>query len=81
LISTRSPFHLYSSWLAKTGGVAPAEMMRTFNCGIGMVLVVESGRADDVAKVLRDQGETVTLVGRIVPRQDEGVVYRGRIAL
>ncbi len=67
-------------WLAKTGGVQPAEMMRTFNCGIGMVLVVEAGRTNDVAAVLREQGETVTVIGRIVPRRGEGVVYQGSIA-
>ena len=68
-------------WLARTGGVAPTEMMRTFNCGIGMVIVVDGGQAAQVAAVLQQQGETVTPIGRIVPRRDEGVIYRGRIAL
>ncbi len=69
------------SWLARTGGVAPAEMMRTFNCGVGMVLAVASGQAAQVAAVLQEAGETVTPVGRIVPRRDAGVIYRGAIAL
>ncbi len=70
------------SWLAKTGGVAPEEMMRTFNCGIGMViLVVASGQAAQVAAVLQEAGETVTPIGRIVPRRDAGVIYRGSIGL
>jgi phosphoribosylformylglycinamidine cyclo-ligase/phosphoribosylamine--glycine ligase/phosphoribosylglycinamide formyltransferase/phosphoribosylformylglycinamidine cyclo-ligase len=68
-------------WLAATGGVAPAEMMRTFNCGIGMVLAVASGQAAQVAAVLQEAGETVTPVGRIVPRREAGVIYRGAIAL
>jgi phosphoribosylformylglycinamidine cyclo-ligase len=69
------------SWLAKTGGVAPNEMLRTFNCGVGMILVVASGQAAQVAAVLQEAGETVTPIGRIVPRRDAGVIYRGSIAL
>ena len=69
------------SWLAKTGGVTPEEMMRTFNCGIGMVIVVASGQAAQVAAVLQESGETVTPLGRIVPRRASGVIYRGEIAL
>ncbi|MDH6229918.1 phosphoribosylformylglycinamidine cyclo-ligase [Mesorhizobium soli] len=69
------------SWLAKTGGVEANEMMRTFNCGIGMVMVVASGQAAQVAAVLQEAGETVEPIGRIVPRRDAGVIYRGTIAL
>ncbi|PSJ61055.1 phosphoribosylformylglycinamidine cyclo-ligase [Kumtagia ephedrae] len=69
------------SWLAKTGGVAPEEMMRTFNCGIGMIAVVAAGQAAQVAAVLQEAGETVTPVGRIVPRRDAGVIYRGSLDL
>ncbi|RVC55985.1 phosphoribosylformylglycinamidine cyclo-ligase, partial [Mesorhizobium sp. M4B.F.Ca.ET.088.02.2.1] len=69
------------AWLAKTGGVAPEEMMRTFNCGIGMILAVASGQAAQVAAVLQEAGETVTPIGRIVPRRDAGVIYRGSIGL
>ena len=69
------------SWLAETGGVRPEEMMRTFNCGIGMVVVVAAGQAAQVAAVLQEAGETVTPIGRIVPRRDAGVIYRGSIGL
>ncbi len=69
------------SWLSRTGGVAPAEMMRTFNCGIGMVVAVASGQAAQVAAVLQEAGEQVTTIGRIVPRRDTGVLYRGSIDL
>jgi phosphoribosylformylglycinamidine cyclo-ligase len=68
-------------WLAATGGVAHEEMLRTFNCGIGMVMAVASGQAAQVAAVLQEAGEAVTPIGRIVPRRDAGVIYRGRIAL
>jgi phosphoribosylaminoimidazole (AIR) synthetase len=56
-------------------------MMRTFNCGIGMVIVVASGQAAQVAAVLQEAGETVTPVGRIVPRREAGVIYQGAIGL
>ncbi|HTV69380.1 MAG TPA: phosphoribosylformylglycinamidine cyclo-ligase [Rhizobiaceae bacterium] len=69
------------SWLASTGGVQAEEMMRTFNCGIGMLAVVAAGQAAQVAAVLQEAGETVTPIGRIVPRRDAGVIYRGKIAL
>ena len=69
------------SWLAETGGIAPAEMMRTFNCGIGMILIVASGQAAQVAAVLQEAGETVTPIGQIVPRRDVGVIYRGALAI
>lgn len=69
------------SWLARQGGVAPAEMMRTFNCGVGMVCVVAAGQAAQVAAVLQQAGETVAPIGRIVPRRDQGVIYRGALGL
>ncbi|MBS3647429.1 phosphoribosylformylglycinamidine cyclo-ligase [Pseudaminobacter sp. 19-2017] len=69
------------SWLASTGGIQPEEMMRTFNCGIGMIAVVAAGQAAQVAAVLQEAGEAVTPIGQIVPRRDGGVVYRGSLAL
>ncbi len=68
-------------WLAATGGISHEEMLRTFNCGVGMVLAVASGQAAQIAAVLQEAGESVTPVGRIVPRRDAGVIYRGRIEL
>lgn len=58
------------SWLQQQGGVADAEMHRVFNCGIGMVVVVEAAQADAIAATLREQGETVAHIGEIVRRQD-----------
>jgi phosphoribosylaminoimidazole synthetase len=69
------------SWLARTGGVTAQEMMRTFNCGVGMIAVVAAGQAAQVAAVLQEAGETVTPIGRIVPRRDAGVIYRGSLGL
>ncbi len=54
-------------WLAATGGIAPAEMYRTFNCGIGMVVVVPAGQVDAALALLETSGETATLIGEIRP--------------
>ncbi|WP_370578193.1 phosphoribosylformylglycinamidine cyclo-ligase [Snodgrassella alvi] len=56
-------------WLQQAGNVETQEMYRTFNCGIGMVLVVNAEDADAIQKFLRQQGETVYQIGRICSRQ------------
>ncbi len=53
-------------WLAKVGGISAHEMLRTFNCGIGMIVVVASEHAVDVAASLTLNGEAVTRLGEIV---------------
>ncbi len=50
-------------WLARTGGVAPAEMLRVFNCGVGMALVV--GDPDAAVRLLAEHGEAAVPIGRI----------------
>ncbi len=71
------------SWLAKTGGVAPYEMLRTFNCGVGMIAVVSPEKADEVASTLEGEGETVFRLGRMVARAEgaHGTVYKGTLTL
>ncbi|MDO6963731.1 phosphoribosylformylglycinamidine cyclo-ligase [Rhizobium alvei] len=71
------------SWLAKAGGVAEREMLRTFNCGVGMIVVVPDDKADFVAEVLAESGETVMALGRMVTREADGpgVIYRGKLGL
>jgi phosphoribosylformylglycinamidine cyclo-ligase len=51
------------SWLARAGGVAAAEMLRVFNCGIGIALVVSD--ADAAVTLLEAEGETVTRIGMV----------------
>jgi phosphoribosylformylglycinamidine cyclo-ligase len=51
------------AWLARTGQVPPAEMLRVFNCGIGMALVVKDAEA--AIALLADQGEDAFPIGRI----------------
>jgi phosphoribosylformylglycinamidine cyclo-ligase len=68
-------------WLSKTGGVAEHEMLRTFNCGVGMIVVVAPEAADAVKAALAAEGETVMRLGTLVPREGEGVVFSGALAL
>lgn len=58
-------------WLQQAGNVETQEMYRTFNCGIGMVLVVSAEDADVIQKFLQQQGETVYQIGRIRSRQGD----------
>jgi phosphoribosylformylglycinamidine cyclo-ligase len=60
-------------WLAATGRIVPAEMHRTFNCGIGMVAVVAPADADAALESLRASGETASVIGT-VGRGARGVV-------
>lgn len=69
------------SWLAKTGGVERDEMLRTFNCGIGMIVVVSPEHADTVLAALNAQGEKTVRLGTMIARTDSGVVYQGALAL
>ena len=53
------------AFLQAQGGIEPEEMARTFNCGIGMAVVVAAAQADAVGAALREAGETVFTIGRI----------------
>jgi len=57
-------------WLQDAGAVEEAEMLRTFNCGIGMVLVVRAGAEEALAARLRDAGEQVHRLGVVEPSTD-----------
>ncbi|MFN3612471.1 phosphoribosylformylglycinamidine cyclo-ligase [Tepidimonas sp.] len=61
-------------WLQRTAGIDDHEMNRTFNNGIGMVVVVAADHADATAATLRAQGETVHVIGAIAPRGDGAAV-------
>lgn len=68
-------------WLAKTGNVAELEMLRTFNCGVGMVAIVPADKADQVNAVFRREGETVVRLGEVVAASGDRVRYRGKLDL
>jgi len=62
-------------WLQKQGNISQKEMLKTFNCGIGMMVVVEAAKAEEVKAVLERQGETVYVLGKLVTGQAQKVVY------
>jgi phosphoribosylaminoimidazole synthetase len=61
-------------WLQNLGGVAAAEMLRTFNCGIGMTAVVAAEDAGAIAAAFEAAGETVFRIGRLTPGKGEAKV-------
>jgi len=64
-------------WLAKQGGMAEAEMLKTFNAGIGMIAVVPADQAEAASATLQAQGETVFEIGQVT--QQAGVRYTGAL--
>ena len=57
------------SWLAREGGVAPQEMARVFNCGLGLVAIVGADGADQVREILVGEGEDVFSIGLVEERR------------
>jgi phosphoribosylformylglycinamidine cyclo-ligase len=53
------------AWLARAGNLDDAEMLRTFNCGIGMIVITDAARADAVRAALVDAGETPVVIGTV----------------
>jgi phosphoribosylformylglycinamidine cyclo-ligase len=69
-------------WLAVTGGISANEMLRTFNCGIGMVVVLDPQTADTACDLLAANGETVVRLGEVVAASGGPPVdYRGKLDL
>jgi len=52
-------------WLQQQGNVADSEMLRTFNCGIGMTVIVPADQASDALAILNDEGDEAVLLGEI----------------
>ncbi len=63
------------AWLTETAGLSQPELLKTFNCGIGMIAVVAADRAAPLTALLQAEGETVIPLGQIEPGQ--GVRYQG----
>jgi len=79
----RVPVPPVFKWLAKTGGIAEPEMLRTFNCGIGMIAIVEAAGAEAITAVLSRNGETVVRLGEVTAAKAGAprVAYAGRLDL
>jgi phosphoribosylformylglycinamidine cyclo-ligase len=68
-------------WLADAGRIADAEMLRTFNCGVGMVVIAERAQADAVAAALAAAGESPVSIGEVAAADAPGVLYSGTLDL
>lgn len=75
----RVPVPPVFKWLAQAGGIAEAEMLRTFNCGIGMVAVVAADKAARLRDVFERHGESVVDFGEVVAAGATPVETRGRL--
>ncbi len=82
-ISTPYPCRRCSAGWRRPGGVEQAEMLRTFNCGIGMIAIVEARQADAIAEAFRNAGQPAVRMGSVIPREpgQASVVYTGALAL
>jgi phosphoribosylformylglycinamidine cyclo-ligase len=69
------------AWLAATGHVAESEMLRTFNCGIGMIVIAGAAESGDVEAALRVAGEVPIALGKVVAAADARVTYAGHLKL
>ena len=69
-------------WLASSAGIAAEEMLRTFNCGIGLIAVVAEKDAGHVIDAFQQHGDKAVRLGKLVPGTGEArVVYRGTLKL
>jgi phosphoribosylformylglycinamidine cyclo-ligase len=69
-------------WLAKSGGVAVKEMLRTFNCGVGMVIIADSRKSHEVLRALRAAGEDPIELGKVMSDvSGEQVIHDGQLDL
>jgi phosphoribosylformylglycinamidine cyclo-ligase len=69
-------------WLAAVGGIAELELLRTFNCGIGMIAIVKADAIEQVSDILSEGGESVVPLGEVIPAEGEHrVVYNGHLDL
>ncbi len=68
-------------WLSRTGGMSEREMLRTFNCGVGMLVAVTPADAERLVASLTGNGETAAVVGTLTERTGEPVTFRGKLAL
>ncbi len=66
-------------WLASQAGLDDTEMLRTFNCGIGMIVIVSADKADEAKALLEAEGETVLTIGTLVEGDGPQVAYQGTL--
>lgn len=64
-------------WLMEAGEIEMLEMLRTFNCGVGMIVVVDGSNAEKTLQILKEHGESATVIGEIKTRGTEAVEIKG----
>lgn len=67
------------AWIQKNGNISESEMLKTFNCGIGMVLVVDKDNQDDIETLLNSQNQAYHKIGSLTQRIDDAVMYQGNL--
>ena len=68
-------------WLAQQGGIAQNEMLRTFNCGIGMIAIAAPDKVDAVVQVFARGGDHASVIGKLVRAGEARVSYDGKLDL
>ncbi len=69
------------AWLAQTGALDQTEMLRTFNCGTGMIAIVPEDAAKQLISHLTQQGEKASIIGTLTKRSAAAVEFSGKLAL
>ena len=77
----RVPVSPVFKWLAAAGRIAETEMLRTFNCGIGMVAVLNPNGAEAACRCFAEHGETVVRLGEVATSAGGAVEFRGHLDL
>jgi len=80
-LTTWTPKPVFA-WLSKSAGIEEREMLRTFNCGIGLIAVVAPDKANEAIAAFESHGQDATVIGTLIKGEGEPkVAYRGKLAL
>ncbi len=63
------------NWIQEKGNVKDEEMLRSFNCGIGMVLIVSADKLSQVEEILKNSDDNYNIIGKIIPNTGESIIY------
>jgi len=79
--TTWSPKPVFG-WLAKSAGIEEREMLRTFNCGLGLIAIVSPDKANEAIAAFQRHDQDAAVIGTLIKGDGEPkVVYRGKLAL
>jgi phosphoribosylformylglycinamidine cyclo-ligase len=80
-LTTWSPNPVFG-WLAKSAGIEEREMLRTFNCGLGLIAIVSPDKANEAIAAFQRHDQDAAVIGTLIKGDGEPkVVYRGKLAL